>query len=129
MRKKSFNKNKVFISKHLIAISIVFFTLLVGSMISCNMGLGKEIDLIPPVLEVTSHKNLDYVSSPFVLRGRATDNEKVDKVIVVDSASQKQIAETKPNGEKWEVSIYLSEGEHSIEVIAYDRNKNSGFDS
>lgn len=43
----------------------------------CEIGLGPAVDLTPPVVKLTSHKDNDSVASTFRLAGTATDNEEV----------------------------------------------------
>lgn len=127
MRKKTV-KSKTIVKKLFSSALVCAGILLVSLVLSCNMGLGKEVDLTPPVLEITSHKNLDYVGSPFTLSGRAIDNEKVARVVVSDG-DKKELASARIEGENWFAVISLSDGEHSLEVVAYDANKNSGAQS
>ena len=127
MRKKTV-KSKTIVKKLFSSALVCIGILLVSVVLSCNMGLGKEVDLTPPVLEITSHKNLDYVGSPFTLSGRATDNEKVARVVVSDG-DKKELASARIEGENWFTEIRLPDGEHSLEVVAYDANKNSGAQS
>ena len=59
------------------------FALLCGAFFSCNhIGLGPEVDLIPPAISVLSHSDNDIVPSEFTLLGTAYDNEEVTSIEV-----------------------------------------------
>ena len=49
---------------------------------SCQIGLGPAIDLEAPVVELTSHKDSDYVGQSFRLAGTVSDNEKVKSLAI-----------------------------------------------
>ena len=57
------------------ALAAVLFT-------SCEVGLGPAVDMEPPVVTLTSHKDNDSVASTFRLVGTASDNEGVTKLKV-----------------------------------------------
>ena len=49
---------------------------------SCEVGLGPAVDMQPPVVTLTSHKDNDSVASKFRLSGTASDNEGVTKLSI-----------------------------------------------
>lgn len=68
-------QNKVFkLFSALVATFLIFS--------SCQIGLGPAIDLEAPVVELTSHKDSDYVGQSFRLAGTVYDNEKVKSVTI-----------------------------------------------
>ena len=60
--------------------SVLVATFLIFS--SCQIGLGNAIDLEAPVIELTSHRDSDYVGQNFRLAGIATDNDKIKKISI-----------------------------------------------
>lgn len=61
------------------------FSVLVAAFLifsSCQIGLGPAIDLEAPIVELTSHKDNDYVGQTFKLEGTVTDNEKVKSIAI-----------------------------------------------
>mgnify|MGYP002620302855 CR=1 FL=1 len=50
--------------------------------LSCEIGLGPQIDLEAPVVKLTSHKDNDAVASSFRLEGTAYDNEGVTRLSI-----------------------------------------------
>ena len=51
-------------------------------ILSCEIGLGPGVDMIPPHIEITSHQDNDSVAQTFVLRGTASDNEAVTLITI-----------------------------------------------
>lgn len=50
---------------------------------SCNnIGLGEEVDLSAPVLEITSHSDNDTVPAEFTLKGTAYDNDEISSITI-----------------------------------------------
>lgn len=50
---------------------------------SCNnIGLGEEVDLSAPVLEITSHSDNDTVPGEFTLKGTAYDNDEISAITI-----------------------------------------------
>ena len=65
--------------------SFKLFSVLVAAFFifsSCQIGLGPAIDLEAPVVELTSHKDSDYVGQSFRLAGTVSDNEKVKSLAI-----------------------------------------------
>lgn len=65
--------------------SFKLFSVLVAAFLifsSCQIGLGTAIDLEAPIVELTSHKDNDYVGQTFNLAGTVYDNEKVKSVTI-----------------------------------------------
>lgn len=60
--------------------SVLVATFLIFS--SCQIGLGPAIDLEAPIVELTSHKDNDYVGQTFNLAGTVSDNEKVKSLAI-----------------------------------------------
>lgn len=68
-------QNKVFKLFSVLVAAFLFFS-------SCQIGLGNAIDLEAPVIELTSHRDSDYVGQNFRLAGLATDNDKIKKISI-----------------------------------------------
>ncbi len=60
----------------------LFAALFAGSILSCEIGLGPGVDMLPPHIEITSHQDNDSVAQTFVLRGTASDNEAVTLITI-----------------------------------------------
>jgi len=98
-------------------------------LFSCKLGLGGEVDLEAPVLDVTSHENLDYVGVPFVLSGTARDNVRVESVTVYDGRTNEEYGSARIEDEKWSAELTLPEGDTAIRVVAKDGPGNSSHES
>lgn len=68
-------QNKVFKLFSVLVVAFLVFS-------SCQIGLGPAIDLEAPIVELTSHKDNDYVGQTFNLEGTVTDNEKVKSISI-----------------------------------------------
>lgn len=92
--------------------------LLSFAFISCNIGLGEEVDVKAPTLTITSHKDNDTVPAEFTLSGLAYDNDGV-KAITVDFDDADLHYQITP-GSAWQKKTsansewtYVSDGEGS----------------
>ena len=98
------------------------------------MGLGDPIDWEPPVLTVVpTPPNPMYVRQGAVLAGTVTDNIGVDRVILREASTGKQLFTATLNGENWEIVMEFTEEQNNeklaIEIVAFDRVGNSGDQS
>jgi len=115
-------------------IRVVLLSLLAFSVFTtCNspMGMGDSIDFEPPVLTMNPVPTPYYVgerSEP--LTGTVTDNDVVDRVIFINSATGKEIFPVKRDGDNWQINLDFDKsqnGEKIVgQIIAYDRAGNSG---
>ena len=113
----------------LILLSLVLF----GTVLSCDIGLGKEVDLVAPELKVVSPVNNSFAPKSFKIQGTMKDNEKVESVEIKYSYNdngEKILKTVKANlidQEHWEYEFAFDKDyEVTIEVRAYDKNNNSG---
>lgn len=113
----------------LILLSLVLF----GTVLSCDIGLGKEVDLVAPELKVVSPVNNSFAPKSFKIHGTMKDNEKVESVEIKYSYNdngEKILKTVKANlidQEHWEYEFAFDKDyEVTIEVRAYDKNNNSG---
>lgn len=113
----------------LILLSLVLF----GTVLSCDIGLGKEVDLVAPELKVVSPVNNSFAPKSFKIYGTMKDNEKVESVEIKYSYNdngEKILKTVKANlidQEHWEYEFAFDKDyEVTIEVRAYDKNNNSG---
>lgn len=60
----------------------LFAALFATGILSCEIGLGPGVDMMPPHIEITSHQDNDSVAQTFVLRGTASDNEGVTLITI-----------------------------------------------
>jgi hypothetical protein len=104
---------------------------------TCNspMGMGKAIDWEPPVLTLDPKPPTPmYVKLGTRLTGTVTDNVAVDRVILRDSVTGKQLftAALLPE-DRWQIDLVFSEEQNGetilAEVVAYDTVGNSGSQS
>jgi hypothetical protein len=114
-------------------IKVVLITLLsVSVFTTCNgpMGMGDEIDFVPPVLTLDPVPNPYYVREGSILSGTVTDNDVVARVILINTATGKELFPVKRDGDNWEIDLLFTEdqnGEKIVgQIIAYDRAGNSG---
>lgn len=105
-----------------LVIVFVFFS-------SCDSGLGPAIDLEAPVLNITSHENLDYEAANFILSGTCSDNISVTRVTVTDTNDGQSLGIASISGNTWSIQLELEEGEQSLRVTAYDKRGNSSLNS
>jgi len=96
---------------------------------SCDSGLGPAIDLEAPVLNITSHENLDYEAALFILSGTCSDNIAVTDVIVTNSEDGQSLGKASISGNTWSIELELEQGEQSLRVTAYDKRGNSSLNS
>ena len=101
-------------------------------IISCTsnpfIGGGSAVDLEAPVVEIKEPNNLAFINGPFIIKGTATDNFKVTKVVVrIEKNRQKIIEKTASmTGRTWFLPIdTLPDGEYSITATAYDEAGNN----
>lgn len=107
------------------ALSVILF-------ISCTSnvftGVGTAVDVESPFLTIEEPSNFSYVSGDFIIRGTASDNVAVTKVVVRIERNKKLIKELNAalSGNKWSAKLSgLSDGEYSITVNAHDKAGNS----
>lgn len=98
---------KVFAYVSLSALSIVLF-------FSCgdDSGLGKAVDLTPPIIKITSHVDNDTVASGFMLQGTASDNEGVSS-ITIDCEAAELHYQVSPGG-VWKKNSVSTDGWENV---------------
>lgn len=95
---------------------------------SCDIGLGKEVDLIAPEITITSPKDSDNVHRNVRFEGTCTDNIKVTEVEVVESRSGGVIiplGKGRIDGNRWYLDAELEEGDRFIVCTVKDAAGNS----
>lgn len=92
------------------------------SFVSCDVGLGEEVDVKAPALAITSHKDNDTVPAEFTLSGTASDNDGI-KAITIDFEDADLHYQITP-GSAWQKKTsansewtYVSDGEGSCVSI------------
>ena len=108
---------------------LIFFVLaLVLSLSTCEffqIGLGDEVDIDKPEVEVTNHGNGDYVGGVFELSGSASDDIAIDYVSV--SIGGNSYRATYGN-KAWSVDIDstgFNDGDQEFTVTAADKSGKS----
>lgn len=106
------------IKRMVISTSSITALLSAFAFISCNIGLGEEVDVKAPALTITSHKDNDTVPTEFTLSGLAYDNDGV-KAITIDFEDADLHYQITP-GSAWQKKTsansdwtYVSDGEGS----------------
>ncbi|MDO4505386.1 MAG: hypothetical protein Q4B64_00400 [Spirochaetales bacterium] len=87
---------------------------------SCDIGLGKEVDLVAPEVTVTSPETLSNVHKQFVMKGTCSDNVGVTSIDITDKESGAVYAHGMISGNTWQANLNLEEGEKTIVVSAND---------
>ena len=113
-----------------IAFTAVFF---IFTITTCDMpmGLGDPIDWEPPVLTlVPKVPNPMFVGLGTKLTGTVYDNGTVDRVIMRDSVTGKELFRARLSGNNWEIVMSFTEAQNgekiAAEIVAYDKFGNSG---
>lgn len=110
-----------------VCLSIISLTVL----LSCEVGLGQEVDLIAPKLNVESPSNNAFVSRNFNIEGTATDNIAVSSVYF--EYSYRLNGETITGSKSCNVTgdrfscpfTFDKDAEVSFQITAKDKNNNS----
>ncbi|TCW61238.1 Ig-like domain-containing protein [Treponema sp. J25] len=98
----------------------------VVGFLGCKIGLGSEVDLIPPELTITSPSNLEYVPQTFAIQGTWSDNQGIGEIVITNASTGAILGKASIQGSEWNALVSLPEGEQNIRVTAYDKNQNSG---
>ena len=114
------SKKQVKLQKTLLA---VFTALIVSVLLACDLldpGLGDEVDLSAPLVEVNSHINGDYVGGAITLTGTARDDIGVTSVTVSSDAGT---VSADIDGENWSARINtasLNDGDNDFTIKVTD---------
>jgi predicted small secreted protein len=111
---------------------VVLFLAVPMALTSCNspMGMGDPIDWEPPVLTLDPGPNPRYVRLGTVITGTVTDNIGVERVIVRDAVSGKQLftATLLPKN-RWEVALNFTDKDNgeklTLDFVAFDKIGNA----
>lgn len=98
-------------------------------VLSCEVGLGEELDLEAPELTITSPAPLSLVNRKFEIRGSCTDNRRVTKVSITDKNTNKVYANANVQNDEWFAQLNMQEGEVSLIITAHDAAGNSSTKS
>jgi len=99
------------------------------------LGMGMPIDFEPPVLTLDPKPPTPfYVGAGAELTGTVTDNIAVDRVILRDSNTGKQLFKANLlSGNRWQISLEFTEDQNGTtilaDVVAFDKMGNSGAES
>lgn len=105
--------------------NVVLSFLFVFSLVftSCEVGMGKAVDLDAPYLTITSPEKFSYQPLVFSLKGKCTDNVRVKEVRITNKESGKLYGYATITEDEWEFSMTLEkeeEGEITFLCAAYD---------
>ena len=90
---------------------------------SCEVGMGKAVDLEAPYLTITSPEKFSYQPLHFILKGKCTDNVGVKEVKITNKESGKLYGYATITEDEWLFDITLpkeEEGEITFLCAAYD---------
>jgi hypothetical protein len=114
-------------------LKVVILTLITVSVFTtCDspMGMGKEIDFVPPVLTLDPVPNPYYVREGSILSGTVTDNDVVDRVIFTNSSTGKELFPVTRDGDNWKIDLEFTEDQNGEKIVgqitAFDKAGNSG---
>jgi len=115
---------------------LTVFLLTIFALTTCDtpMGMGDPIDWEPPILRLDPKPPTPfYVGRGAQLSGTVTDNIAVDKVILRDTNTGEQRFTAQLSGNRWWIDLNFSEEQNGetilADVVAYDKNGNSGAES
>jgi len=109
---------------------LIFIFIFVGCNQNPFFGVGNSVDLDAPRIEITSHKNLNFVSTTFVLKGNCYDNIGVTEVKVKEKKTGKEwTGSVNKDANSWTCQISMPDGEYEFNVYAYDAAGNSSNES
>ena len=125
-------KNKFFAS--LITALVVLSVGLTLTTCDSPFGMGDAIDWEPPVLTMLpAQPNPKHVGLGTVLSGTVTDNIGVDRVIMREASTGRQLFRATISGDRWEIVMDFGPEDNNkklaVEIVAYDRAGNSGDQS
>jgi len=97
------------------------------------LGMGLPIDWEAPVVILDPVPNPLYVRNGTVLTGKATDNVGVERIIFIDTATDKELFPVQRNGDNFRIDLEFSEEQNGetilAQIVAYDKMGNSGATS
>jgi len=108
-----------------VSIAAVIFT-------TCDapLGMGDPIDWEPPVLTIDPVPTPLYVRKGTVLTGTVTDNSAVDRVIIIDTATGRELVPVQKTGDAWKIEFQFTEEDNGKKIVArimaYDKAGNTG---
>lgn len=105
--------------------NVVLSFLFVFSLVftSCEVGMGKAVDLEAPYLTITSPEKFSYQPLVFSLKGKCTDNVRVKEVRITNKESGKLYGYATITEDEWQFDMTLAkeeEGEITFLCSAYD---------
>ena len=105
--------------------NVVLSFLFVFSLVftSCEVGMGKAVDLEAPYLTITSPEKFSYQPLVFSLKGKCTDNVRVKEVRITNKESGKLYGYASITDDEWQFDLTLAkeeEGEITFLCSAYD---------
>ena len=99
---------------------------LVFAFSSCDVGLGESIDTSVPTVAITEPSSSSSVSGNIEIKGVASDDKSLDKVVLtITNTATKEVTTktTKITGKDWSIvldKLNFKDGTYSVDVVAYD---------
>lgn len=125
----------------LLSFILKFILLVVGCANNPFLGVGGEVDIIAPTVEITSHSNLDYFTPSFTLSGNCYDNVEVVSATVnvkmrKSNGTLKDIfsKDATVYNDKWSCKFTdefngYDDAEYIFDVYVYDERNNTSSQS
>jgi len=114
-------------------ICLLMLSLFIFTTCESPMGMGDSIDWEAPVLTMDLVKNPYIVRNGAKLSGTVKDNIGVKRVVLIDTATGRELLTATINGDRWEMNLTFSKDDNSkkisAQVAAYDAMGNCGAES
>lgn len=101
------------IMKKLLALLNIFVVGVLFSLTSCEVGLGKAVDIKAPVITVNSPERTGYILKTFSITGKAEDNIEIDRLELIveplDNPTDSNSYKFRIVNKKWERYDYSTQ--------------------
>lgn len=117
--------------KNTLAIFVVFVLILSGSLITCEVGLGRSVDTKPPTISIAYPPAVSIIRGSFIVSGKAEDETSLKRVDVSLKArtgfdagktvfSGTTVIDATTNTWKMEIPQPVSDGDYDVTATAVD---------
>lgn len=119
-------KKSEFFSVHSLFAGLCGALALIFAFASCDVGLGESIDTSVPTVSITEPTSSSSVSGDFVIKGVASDDKSLDKVVLTiknTATGEVTTQTTNISGKNWSIvldKLNFKDGTYSVDVVAYD---------
>lgn len=117
--------------KNTLAIFVVFVLILSGSLITCEVGLGRSVDTKPPTISIAYPPAVSIIRGSFIVSGKAEDETSLKRVDVSLKArtgvaagstvfTGTTVIDATTNTWKIEIPQPVSDGDYDVTATAVD---------